>query len=118
MQGDQQLQFDFVIYQALNDFHCIESGSIATFIEFGVNEKWIDIDISTIAQAISKGKQFSTIFKCLKHAKYCLPGGRITEEPSSDDLIERVSVFCYTIIFNDLNSGVYSKNGIFSSALY
>ena len=117
MQGDQQMQFDF-IYQPLNDFQCIESGSIATFIEFGVNKKWNDIDVSTIVQCISKGKQLSTIFKCLKYAKYCLPGGRITEEPSSNDLIERVTVFCYTIIFYDLNSGVYSKNGIFSNALY
>lgn len=101
MQGDQQKQFDFFIYQPLNDFHCIESGSITTFIEFGVNEKWNNIGISTVAQAISKGKQFSTVFKCLKHAKYCLPGGRTTEDPSSSDLIEKVSVFLYTIIFND-----------------
>ena len=101
MEGDQQKQFDFIIYQPLNDFHCIESCSITTFIEYGVNEKWNDVDISTIVQAISKGKQFSTVFKCLKYAKYCLPGGRTTEDPSSNDLIEKVSVFLYTIIFND-----------------
>ena len=101
MQGDQQKQFDLFIYQPLNNFHCMESGSIATFIEFGVNEKWNDIGISTIAQAISKGKEFSNVFKCLKYTKYCLAGGRTTEDPSNNDLIEKVSIFLIIIIFSD-----------------